>query len=85
MPCCTDACECRFPPRAALNSPAGVGPAPPVRKLRGSVVPALVRGSVGPALVEGRRRFRVVLGEGSVLPAGWLEINGSNCRAFSQR
>ena len=74
-----------FLPSAALNSPAGVGPAPPVRKLRGSVVPALVRGSVGPALVEGRRRFRVVLGEGSVLPAGWLEINGSCCRVFSQR
>ena len=72
-----------FLPSAALNSPAGVGPAPPVWKLRGSVVPALVRGSVGPALVEGR--FRVVLGEGSVLPAGWLEINGSSCRAFSQR
>ena len=26
-----------FLPSAALNSPAGVGPAPPVRKLRGSV------------------------------------------------
>ena len=50
-----------FLPSAALNSPTGVGPAPPVRKLRGSVVPALVRGSVGPALVEGRRRSRVFL------------------------
>ena len=72
-----------FLPTAALLRLQARGPRATCKEEEGRRRPcALLRGSVGPALVEGRRRFRVVIGEGSVLPAGWHEINGSCCRVF---